>query len=95
MKILYSDTEKSTFDPRRAVPYHEQKATINALKHYENLLFLTRITEEPKSFMERMQAEKELVICQRKIDHWRRHPNFSTKDFSEGCLIKKKQWGIV
>lgn len=91
--IIYIDN-REPFDPRKAIPYHNQNATAQALKHYDNLLFLTRIAQEPKDFSEKMQAEKELVICQRKIDHWRKHQNFSSEEFNAGCIERKKLWKI-
>lgn len=91
--FFYSDTEKGApFDPRRMAPYHEQDATRFALSHYDNLLILMAIIEAPKSFAEKAQAEKELKICERKIEHWRRHPNFDQQKFSNEAARKKEIW---
>ena len=92
--FFYSDTKKEPFDPRKMRPYHEQDATGYALRHFDNLIFLQRITEEPKSFIEKMQAEKEIIICERKIEHWKRHANFNNDEFIRGCVEKKKLWRI-
>lgn len=93
--FFYSDTNKEPFDPRKMRPYHEQKATEIALRHFDNLLFLIRITQEPKSFVEKMQAEKEITICERKIEHWKRHVNFDAEKYTRGCLEKKKLWQMT
>ena len=91
--FFYSDTEKGApFDPRRMRPYHEQDATRYALTHFDNVLFLQAVIAAPKSFAEKAQAEKELRIGERKIEHWRKHPNFDQQKFSDEAQKRKAMW---
>lgn len=74
MSIVYAESHEPFTG--RPTPYHEQKATEHYIKHYGNLLFLTAVCNSPKSPQERIQAQKEIVICERKLQHWQRHPNY-------------------
>lgn len=45
------------------------------LKHFQNLLFLDFMIENG-SFAERAQAQRERLICERKMAFWKRHPKY-------------------
>jgi len=75
--FIYSNTQPNTFDPKSAVPYHEQNANRHYIRHYENFMFLKFILNHKDSTRnECTQATKELTICERKMNYWYKHPNY-------------------
>lgn len=60
------------------------------LRHYDNMLFLQFILNYSDDRVERHQANKEMVICQRKLDYWARSAD---KDaMLRGTAELKKNW---
>lgn len=64
------------------------------LRHYSNYLTLSFLAKATKDRRERQTLEKELLICQRKLDWWRRHPNYVDADVQRGIEALKKDWKI-
>lgn len=93
MYFLYPDNELRTpFNPRTAVPYDKQKATDNWMRHFDNSLYLTFILKNDPDRNERAQAQKELAVCERKMDHWKRHPNWDTLEAGRKAEESRKLW---
>lgn len=81
MHFIYNDTE-GTGKPRNrgfsnVTPYHKLNATQFYLNHFANLLYLEFISSHSEtSTLEKLQATKEIAICNKKLDYWRKHPNW-------------------
>ena len=91
MSICYSE-EKVPFTGR-PVPYLQQNANKHWLSHFSNQLMLEFMMKSPLStFAEKRQAQKELAICERKLDHWRKHPNWNQAAIQDQVTALKKAW---
>lgn len=89
--ILYEDNPQRSSNSR-PMDFYKMPATKFYLKHYSNMLVLMAIQKSPKDFAEKMRAGKEIAMCQRKLDYWQKHPNFSSEEAANGCIALKKQW---
>ena len=60
-------------------------------KHLENYFYLKFIHMNSKDGCEIYQSNKELQICQRKLDYWKKHPDFDINicHYHNNELIKK------
>ena len=89
--FFYSDTkEKFTGNPSRI---WEMNGTKVYVSHYSNLLYLQFVANNPlASFIERQQAEKEIKLCEKKLEWWKRHPNFDQVEALREVEKLKKQW---
>lgn len=89
MSILYSDNVQKPdhgFDLTRA------NATNQYLKHFANVMYLKFIANESKDPREKIQAAKEILIGERKMRFWERHPNY-IKSVAEQEIKKiRDQW---
>jgi hypothetical protein len=74
------------------VPYNRINATDGYLRHYANYLYLSFIFNNTDDWREKQQANKELTICQRKMDYHRKHPNFNAKHAEAESVKLKAQW---
>lgn len=74
------------------VPYHRQNANAAYLRHYGNLLFLKFVVSETKDRAERQQATIEIPICERKLEHWKRHANYEHDVVMAGVDKLKREW---
>lgn len=89
--FFYSD-QKQPFSGSPSAIW-EMDGTRQYLQHYDNMLYLKFVANNSRaSFQERAQAEKEMKICQRKLDFWQRHPNYDKSRAMQGCLDLKKKW---
>lgn len=91
MGLVYDENEPRNFNGSVNV------AAMNPHKpyqrHLENWFYLNFIAQnKDATFSEKRQAEKELVICQRKLDYWERHPNFSDSEKLRITSELKKKW---
>ncbi len=88
--FIYSDTGsvRSGF----VVPYDKLNATKAYLTHYGNYLYLKFILDNSSDRMERHQANKEIVICDRKLSWWSKHPNIDRLQVEEGKKELQHQW---
>jgi hypothetical protein len=68
------------------IPYHKQNPNRIALKHYNNLKYLTFMHQRGNT-REKIQAAKELTICERKLQWAYNHTNFDHTQF----LTEKQQ----
>lgn len=92
MAIVYDDSVKSDHTGPMP-PYETWKATEKYLGHYENYLYLDFIAKNSTDRKELHQARKELTICERKMEYWKRHPNWNKdKDVFAKIEKLKKQW---
>lgn len=90
--ICYSD-EKVSFTGR-PVPYNDQDATRHWARHYRNSRELQFYISSPLSTTsERRRANQEMVVCDRKMEHWRRHPNFDTNQAAQLRAATDREWG--
>lgn len=91
MAIIYDDgIAVVTGRPFRPDSYD---ATRQALTHYQNYLLL-KFFYQKGTPVEKMQAAKELVICERKITYWRKQDNFNFSLYDVEVAKATKLWGL-
>lgn len=89
--ILYSD-ESAPFTGR-PVPYLEQDATRHWARHYTNHCMLSFYEGNPQATrQEVLRARAELVVCDTKMAHWRRHPNFDVSAAARLRAEEDRRW---
>lgn len=88
MALFYSDTSVRTGTP---VDVWKMDGTKQYLTHYANLLMLNFFAKHGTR-AERADAEKELIICDRKLAFWRRHPNYVHELALKGVEALKRDW---
>ena len=89
--FFYNDSGKG--EKGYLPPYHKQNASKYYLNHYRNWMFLRFILYNTRSTpAEKRQANKEMVICDRKLEHWKKHVNFDMKVVEEGKCEINRQW---
>ena len=89
--IVYDDNPS----PRSGGKFNfaDADATKFYMQHYSNRLLLQFIANNPLAdFSEKQQANKELLICDRKLQFWMRHANFSQKAASEASSQLLREW---
>ena len=81
--FFYSDTA-----PRSSVQIDVWRMNANKayMRHYENFLFLDFILNNGND-REKVEAKVELKICERKLDFWKKHPNFEPQTVQ--ALVEK------
>lgn len=94
MAIVYDDLNTSRGKSDFVIPYGRLNANAGYLRHYDNYLYLDFILKTTDRNNERTQAAKELKICERKLEYWRRHPNFVSSVVMPQVEEKKKHWNI-
>lgn len=71
----------------------ELNGSYQYLKHYDNLMFLKFVANNTLASMaERNQAAHEIKICEKKLDFWKRHPNYDDHVVSNGIKEIKSRW---
>lgn len=90
MSLIYSD-QREPFTG--SVDFTKLNAVKGYLRHYENLLYLTFMHKNGTA-VEKMQAAKELTICERKLKWWENHPTYDKKEVLRGVEALKRQWAI-
>ena len=68
-------------------------ATKVYMTHYRNSLYLTFMLAKGTR-IERGQATKELVICERKLVYWERQSNYDEGRAEKLMVEEKKKWHI-
>ena len=65
------------------MPFRPEDYNANSqiVKHLENWFVLRFIQTQTTDMIERQQATKELTICDRKIEFWKRRPEYCNKRF--------------
>lgn len=89
MSFIYSDEPRSFSGNLNIAAMNPHKPYRT---HLENWYYLTFIKANSKDYREIQQAEKELVICQRKLDYWKRHPSFEPSVGAQITDDVKKMW---
>ncbi len=69
----------------------KMKANVHYMTHFNNRMFLLLLTQEG-TFVEKQTAEAEIVICDRKLKFWERHPNFDAEIVRVEKEKVVKQW---
>ena len=89
MALVYSDESSNgdgaAFDPTRC------DAVKLYMKHYNNALYLTFMLSNGTT-VEKHEASKEMVICERKMKYWERQPHFCTEEANRQRIAAKKLW---
>jgi len=89
MAIFYDDNAVSTGRPPSLA---RMNPTRMWLSHFSNSLILMAIQQAPKNLSERLQATKELSICDRKLRFWSRQDGFDQREALLGADSLKKMW---
>lgn len=85
---FYSETSKPyTGD----INVWNMNGTKQYLKHYDQLLFLNFVAKKG-TLQERLQAEREIKICHKKLEFWRRHPKTDDDLIQKGVEELKANW---
>ncbi len=85
---FYSDTKPREHTDINVWKMNGSKAY---LRHFENYLFLNFVAVKGTR-EERASVEKEIILCNRKLSFWERHPNFDAA-YVQGEKEKMiKQW---
>lgn len=89
MVLVYSETEirNGKFSINDANP------NIIIRNHIKNWFYLKFIYMNG-STLEKLQAEKEILICERKIKFWERHPEFNISEYEKAIKTEKDTWKI-
>lgn len=88
MPHFYSETSVRTGHP---VDVWRMDATKAYLRHYSNLLTLSFFAQTGTR-SERADAEKEIIICHRKLKFWQAHPNYDADLALKGVEKLKSDW---
>lgn len=88
--FFYSDT-RMPGAPK--IDIWKMNGTKAYLRHYDNYLFLQFVTVNPRSTeTEKRQARLELTICEKKLEFWRKHPNYDHDEALKGVQALKRNW---
>lgn len=90
--FFYTDTGPRT--PMNLARLHSMDPNIQFEKHLENWFFLKFIIMNSKDWQEKAQATKELVICDRKLEYWKRNRAFDKKRQMDDTIKLKQKWNI-
>lgn len=91
MGLCYDENEVRHFSG--SLNIHKMNPHKPYQRHLENHFYLNFISQnKDATFSEKRQAEKELVICQRKLDYWERHPSFTQVEKERITQEVKKKW---
>lgn len=85
---FYSDTApRATSD----INVWKMNGSKGYLRHFDNFLFLDFVAKKGTR-EERAAAEKEIIICKRKLAFWERHPNFDPDLVQREKERKIREW---
>ncbi|MBA8881650.1 hypothetical protein [Phyllobacterium myrsinacearum] len=87
MALIYDENNKSDFTGS----IDRINGTNAYLRHYANYLYLTFILANGTR-VEKQDASKELIICERKMKFWQRHPRYVHEDAMRGIEQLKRDW---
>ena len=91
MALIYSDTEvRGNFS---GIDIYKMNPHTPYLHHFENSMYLSFMLANGTT-AEKIQASKELKICERKMAFWRRHPMFIQSEMAQKTLDIKKKWEV-
>ncbi len=90
MSIIYDESSVNTCSFKGSImdmnPHKPYKT------HMENLYYLDFIAKNSKNFTECRQAERELLIAERKIKFWEGHPAMNPQEKERIINEVKKKW---
>ena len=92
MILCYQDNEVR----RSSKPFFAQDYDANHMisKHLENYFFLKFILAKSDDIVEKHRASKELDICERKMNYWKRQANFCQKQYEKDIQIWNKTYDL-
>jgi len=90
MMFFYSDTEKRSFSSAFNAEYYDANHMI--CKHLENYFFLKFILLKSDDTVEKHHASKELDICERKMNFWKRQSSFCSKQYEKDIEAYRKMY---
>lgn len=82
--IFYNSLEQVPYNSK--VPFSKLNANKKWAEHSYNLYVLKHIVSSTNDIKEKIQANKEVLIAQKKLLWWERHPNFSL----QSALFQRK-----
>lgn len=88
--FFYPENEPRRFSGKGG--YKELRATNIWLRHYENQLFLEFFLEHETDFVQKRETARELQVCRKKLEYWKKHPNWDMAQATAGATRLKKQW---
>ena len=92
MAIVYGDSEPRGKFSGTPIHLWQTPAVMGAWqKHLEAYYYLQFIYKKGTA-SEKMQASRELVVCDRKIEFWARHPAFNKAQAATVNSRLKGQW---
>ena len=90
MMFFYSDTDKRTFNSSFRADDYDANHMI--CKHLENYFFLKFILLKSDDTVEKHHASKELDICERKMNFWKRQSSFCSKQYEKDIEAYRKMY---
>lgn len=95
MFYIYSDSSSGPFDPKMLGVLFKMNPNAKYADHFDNHCYLNFIlNHNDTSFVEKQQARKELEIAQKKMDYWKRFPNWTPEESGRLCNEVRKKWGL-
>ena len=93
MILCYQDNEVR----RSSKPFFAEDYDANHMisKHLENYFFLKFILAKSDDIVEKHRASKELEICERKMNYWKRQANFCQKQYEKDIQIWNKTYDLT
>lgn len=88
MGLVYNENEVYSGPP---ISYNKINANRSYLRHYSNSLLLAFVIRNG-TMAERVQASKELTICERKMERMEKHANFDWNAVLPEIEKLKKMW---
>ena len=90
MMFFYSDNEVR----RSTKPFYAEDYDANHMicKHLENYFFLKFILLKSDDTVEKHHASKELDICERKMNFWKRQSTFCSKQYEKDIEAYRKMY---
>ena len=90
MMFFYSDNEIR----RSTKPFYAEDYDANHMicKHLENYFFLKFILLKSDDTVEKHHASKELDICERKMNFWKRQSSFCSKHYEKDIEAYRKMY---
>lgn len=92
MHYFYSDNPER---PNTQIDVWKINGTKAYIRHYNNKLFLLFVANSPRSsFREKLQAEMELRMCEKKLAFWHRHPNTDHEQLRRLIEKANRDWQL-
>lgn len=95
MAYIYEDNEgsgKGHVFRGRPVPYEDQDAVGHWARHFANSLMLDFLHAGETDGRERAGLRREMQICERKMEHWRKHRNWNSQAAAQAAEAERAKW---